>query len=212
MFIICLTQIINSDYIMKYSAGIKNISFWLLESKLTAEYILDGLSKDEILELSLNENIYQVESQYKVKDLPNRLYTRLKDFSDESLTYFINCDVNSGKLFVIISILKNDKLFFEFVHEVFREHILLGNYTLKQSDFDIFFMNKTNQSEIIAKWTEETVNRVQRQYRFLLKEAGLIEKEDADYKIIIPFIDYRLKELMEKENLTPYLNAITGEA
>ena len=212
MFIICLSQIINSDYIMKYSAGIKNISFWLLESKITAEYILDGLSKDEILELSLNENIYQVESQYKVKDLPNRLYTRLKDFSEESLTYFINCDANSGKLFVIISILKNDKLFFEFVHEVFREHILLGNYTLKQSDFDIFFMNKTNQSEIIAKWTEETVNRVQRQYRFLLKEAGLIEKEDNDYKIIIPFIDYRLKDLMVKENLTPYLNAITGEA
>lgn len=196
---------------MKYSAGIKNISFWLLESKLTAEYILDGLSKDEILDLSLNENIYQVESQYKVKDIPNRLYTRLKDFSDESLNYFINCDVNSSNLFIIISILRNDKLFFEFVHEVFREHILLGNYTLKQSDFDIFFFNKSNQSEIIANWTEETINRVQRQYRFLLKEAGLIEKEDDEYKIIIPFIDYRLKDLMIKENLTPYLNAITGE-
>ena len=125
---------------MKYSAGIKNISFWLLESKLTAEYILDGLSKDEILDLSLNENIYQVESQYKVKEMPNRLYARLKDFSEESLTYFINGDVQSSKLFVLIAILKNDKLFFEFMHEVFREHILLGNYTLKQSDFDIFFI------------------------------------------------------------------------
>lgn len=196
---------------MKYSAGIKNISFWLLESKLTAEYILDGLSKDEILDLSLNENIYQVESQYKVKDIPNRLYARLKDFSDESLTYFINCDVNSSNLFIIIAILRKDKLFFEFVHEVYREHILLGNYTLKQSDFDIFFFNKSNQSEIIANWTEETVYRVQRQYRFLLKEAGLIEKYDDEYKIIIPFIDYRLKDLMIKENLTPYLNAITGE-
>ena len=197
---------------MKYSAGIKNISFWLLESKLTAEYILDGLSKDEILDLSLNENIYQVESQYKVKEMPNRLYNRLKDFSEESLTYFINSDVQSGKLFVLIAILKNDKLFFEFMHEVFREHILLGNYTLKQSDFDIFFMTKANQSDIIANWAAETINRTQRQYRFLLKEAGVIEKEDDDYKIIIPFIDYRLKELMVKENLTPYLNAITGEA
>lgn len=196
---------------LKYSAGIKNISFWLLESKLTAEYILEGLSKDEILELSLNENIYQVESQYKVKEIPSRLYNRLKDFSEESLTYFINSDVQSSKLFVLIAIIKNDKLFFEFMHEVFREHILLGNYALKQSDFDIFFMNKSNQSDIIANWVEETVNRIQRQYRFLLKEAGIIEKEDNDYKIIIPFIDYRLKELMVKESLTPYLNAITGE-
>ncbi len=196
---------------MKYSAGIKNISFWLLESKLTAEYIIQGLSKDEILELSLNENIYQVESQYMVKDIPNRLYTRLKDFSEESLNYFINSDANSGKLFIIISILRNDKLFFEFVHEVFREHILLGNYTLKQSDFDIFFMNKSNQSDIIANWADETLYRVQRQYRFLLKEAGLIEKEGEDYNIIIPFVDYRLKALIIKENLNSYLNAITGE-
>ena len=196
---------------MKYSAGIKNISFWLLESKLTAEYIIQGLSKEEILELSLKENIYQVESQYKVKDIPNRLYARLKDFSEESLTYFINSDANSGKLFIIISILRNDKLFFEFVYEVFREHILLGNYTLKQSDFDVFFMNKSNQSDIIANWTDETLYRVQRQYRFLLKEAGLIEKDGEDYNIIIPFVDYRLKDVIIKENLSSYLNAIAGE-
>ena len=41
--------------------------------------------------------------------------------------------------------------------------------------------------------------------------SDLIEKDDNEYKIIIPFIDYILKDLMIKENLTPYLNAITGE-
>ena len=126
---------------MKYSAGMVSASFWLLETKTTAEYMLEGLSRSEIVDLALNENIYQVDSERRAKRMAGVLYRRLKDFPDELLEYFINADVNSSNLFVLISMLKIDKLFFEFMYEVFRNHIILGNYTLKQSDFDIFFEN-----------------------------------------------------------------------
>lgn len=72
-------------------------------------------------------------------------------------------------------------------------------------------MNKSNQSEIIENWTEKTIKRLKTMYKSFLIEAGLLEKEDNDYKIILPFIDYRLKELLIQNNLTPYLNAIAGE-
>ena len=96
------------------------------------------------------------------------------------------------------------------MHEVFREHILLGNFTIKNSDLDIFFMNKMNQSEVIENWTETTLRKVKANYKKYLIEAGLLQKENDDYKIILPFIDYRLNELITQNNLTPYLNAITG--
>lgn len=196
---------------MKYSAGIVSFSFWLYESKTTAEYLLEDISKKELTELSLSENIYQVDSERRSKRMAGHLYNRFKDFSEDLLRYFVSADPDASKLIVLISIIKNDKLFFEFIHEVFREHILLGNYTIKDSDLDIFFMNKSNQSEIIENWTEKTINRLKTMYKSFLIEAGLLEKEDDDYKIILPFIDYRLKELLIQNNLTPYLNAITGE-
>lgn len=197
---------------MKYSAGIVSASFWLYESKTTAEYLLEDITKKELIELSLNDNIYQVNSERRAKRMAGNLYNRFKGFSKDLLRYFITSDSNSSKLLVLISILNNDKLFFEFMYEVFREHILLGNSTIKNSDLDIFFMNKSNQSEIIENWSEKTVQRIKSIYKLFLVEAGLLEKEDGDYKIILPFIDFRLKELLIQNNLTPYLNAITGEA
>lgn len=197
---------------MKYSAGIVSASFWLLETKTTAEYMLDGLSKSKILELSLNENIYQVDSERRAKDIANVTYRRLKDFPEKLLEFFVNADVNSSKIIVLISILKNDKLLFEFMYEIFRERIILGNYTLKKSDFDIFFKNKSQQSEIIENWTETTVRKVSSTYRLFLSEAGLLEKDDEDYKIILPFLDFRLRELLVENDFEPYVKAICGES
>jgi len=185
-------------------------SFWYLETKNTAEYMADDISKNELMELSLNENIYQVDSERRARELVNVCYRRLKGFDNDLLTYLSTCDQNSGKLLVLISVLADDKLFFEFMHEVFREHVLLGNFTIKNSDLDIFFMNKMNQSEVIENWTETTLGKVKANYKKYLIEAGLLQKENDDYKIILPFIDYRLNELITQNNLTPYLNAITG--
>ena len=165
---------------MKYSAGIMSHSFWYLETKNTAEYLAEDISKKELMELSLIENIYQVDSERRAREL------------------------------VLISILRNDKLFFEFMHEVFREHIILGNYTIKDSDLDIFFMNKSNQSEVIENWKDTTLRKVKTNYKNFLIEAGLLEKEEEDYKIILPFVDFKLKELLTQNNLTPFLNAISG--
>ena len=145
---------------MKYSAGIVSFSFWLYESKTTAEYLLEDISKKELTELSLSENIYQVDSERRSKRMAGHLYNRFNDFSKDLLRYFVSADPDASKLIVLISIIKNDKLFFEFIHEVFREHILLGNYTIKDSDLDIFFMNKSNQSEVIENWKDTTLRKV----------------------------------------------------
>ena len=73
-------------------------------------------------------------------------------------------------------------------------------------------MNKMNQSEIIENWKETTLKKVKANYKKYLIEAGVLQKEDDDYKIILPFIDYNLKKLLIKNELTPFLNAITGDA
>ena len=195
---------------MKYSAGIMSHSFWYLETKNTAEYLAEDISKKELMELSLTENIYQVDSERRARELTNVCYRRLNGFSNDLLIYLSTCDQNSGKLLVLISILKNDKLFFEFMHEVFKEHIILGNYTIKNSDLDIFFMNKSNQSDVIGNWKDTTLRKVKTNYKNFLIEAGFLEKDEEDYKIILPFVDYRLKELLTQNNLIPFLNAITG--
>ena len=196
---------------MKYSAGLASTSFWFIESKKIAELILEGYSKKEIMEMAIGENIFQVETKNRIKEIVNSVYRRLSSFPENILECFIRVDVNSAKIFVLISILNDDKLFFEFMHDVFREHILLGDMTLKNRDFDIFFDNKSYQSEIVDNWTDKTVARLKRGYRNMLSEAGILDTSKKEKVIVVPFVDLKLQQLLEDNNFGPYLFSITGE-
>ena len=196
---------------MKYSASIISSSFWFLESKKVAELILEGYSKEDILNTALEDNIFQVETERRVRDITNATYRRLKSFPEEVLEYFLRVDVNSAKVFVLISILKNDRLFFEFMYEVFREHVVLGDLTLKNKDFEMFFDNKAYQSDIVSEWVDETLSRLKRSYNTMLSEAGVLDIAGNERIILLPFIDLKFKEILIKNDLGTYLYAITGE-
>ena len=196
---------------MRYSAGIMSYSFWYLETRTTAKYMVNGLSKSEISDLAINENIYQVGSERRSKELLNVTYRRLKDFPIELLEYFLNSNSDMGKIFVLISVLKTDRLFFEFMHEVFREHILIGNHLILNTEFDSFFINKAYQSEVIENWKDTTIMKLKAVYKNFLSEAGLLKKVDEGFEIITPILDVELKSLLEKDNLQPFINVITGE-
>ena len=196
---------------MRYSAGIMSYSFWYLETRTTAKYMVNGLSKSEISDLAINENIYQVGSERRSKELLNVTYRRLKDFPIELLEYFLNSNSDMGKIFVLISVLKTDRLFFEFMHEVFREHILIGNHLILNTEFDSFFINKAYQSEVIENWKDTTIMKLKAVYKNFLSEAGLLKKVDDGFQIITPILDVELKNLLEKNNLQPFINVITGE-
>ena len=196
---------------MKYNTSLTNSSFWFLESKKVAELILEGYSKNDILNLALKDNIFQVDSENRIKKITNNVYKRLNVFPNDVLEYFVRVDVNSAKVFVLISILKSDKLFFEFMYAVFREHIILGDLTLKNKDFDMFFDNKSYQSDIISSWSEETIERLKRSYITMLSEAGLLNTSNVEKEIKLPFVDLKFKDILLENDFGPYIYSITGE-
>ena len=192
---------------MQYSAGIVSKSFWYLESRKTVGYILEGLSRDEVVGLSLTENVFQTRSSRRAQRMASALYKRFDKFSEEILKSFMNVDTKSAKIFILISILKLDKLFFEFMYEVFREHILLGNLKIERRDLNIFFDDKRMQSEKVASWKEETITKLKSTYLTILRDADLLDKEN---NIIIPLIDLRFEELLVEEGYEPFLSAVKG--
>jgi len=197
--------------LLKYNTSLTNSSFWFLESKKVAELILEDYSKNEILNVALKDNIFQVDSENRIKKITNNVYKRLNVFPNDVLEYFGRVDVNSAKVFVLISILKSDKLFFEFMYEVFREHIVLGDLTLKNKDFDMFFDNKSYQSDIISSWSEETIERLKRSYITMLSEAGLLNTSNVEKEIKLPFVDLKFKDILLENDFGPYIYSITGE-
>jgi len=173
--------------------------------------MLDDLNRKEILELAIKDNIYQVESEYRSKRMTNAIYTRLNSLPKVILEAIVNSDITTSKIIVLISIMKTDRLFFEFMHEVFRNTIILGEYTLKDRDINIFFQEKKIQSEIVDSWVNTTIRRLKSEYIKMLIDSGLIKVDSSKREIIKPLIDFKVKQLLIDNEMGPYLFAVTGE-
>lgn len=127
-----------------------------------------------------------------------------------SYLLFLQSDLSTQKLFALVAAMAYDTLFWDFVYEVIREKILLGICELSDSDVRIFFKDKQQQNEKVAKWTDATLVRLARCYKTMLYEAGIIDKANAVRKILRPILDPELERWLELNDMGVYIKALTG--
>jgi hypothetical protein len=101
-----------------------------------------GFKDFEIKDMSRNDNIFQVNTEARKSEIASIVIQRLKAIDDFLVEKIVNGEIGTSKQIVVYSIMKTDRLFFEFMYEVFREKILMGDSTLQDKDFDIFFSRK----------------------------------------------------------------------
>ena len=96
---------------MEYSAGMVSCLFWLSETRKTAEFLIAGKDKNEIKELAVKENIYQVRAEDRARRIFGVAIKRLESLPGNLVDQIANGDIGTVKLLVLISIMKTDLLF-----------------------------------------------------------------------------------------------------
>ena len=195
---------------MKYSAGLMSQSFWFIEFKKIVKHINDGKSIDEIRALCLEDNLLGISKAYRAKRIYGYIINRVRTLDSTSIKLFCDSDLSTQKLINLITILRTDRLFFEFVYEVYREKLIIGANELSDSDFRIFFKDKQIQSEKVAKWQDYTLKRLGNCYKTMLMEAGLIDRTTGTRKVLKPIIDRSLEECLKTNGMEITLHALIG--
>lgn len=195
---------------MEYSAGLTSKLFWLQESRKTAGYILNGLSKTDLREIVWKENIYQVKAEYRAYEVLNGTYRRVSALPQAVIQAFTACDVETAKILNLIAILMDSRLFFEFLHEVYDEKIRLGEKEITDRDLNTFFSDKAIQSDTVASWTDTAVRKLKQCFTRMMFEAGLLESSAKPRIIKLVHVDYRTEELLIANGLGEYLKAVRG--
>ncbi|MGJ7043969.1 DUF1819 family protein [Thermoanaerobacterium thermosulfurigenes] len=196
---------------LEYKSTIKSRPFLFKETKKAAELINKGFKEFEIKNKVKNDNIFQVNTETRRSEIASTVMRRLNVLDDFLIDKLANGEIDTSKQIVVYAIMKTDRLFFEFMHEVFREKILLQDFTLQDKDFNIFFDRKREQSKRVASWDDYTFYKLKQVYIRILFEAGFIKNQKNDREITRPIVEedvaYHLKEIGD----TKYLNALTGE-
>lgn len=195
---------------MEYKSTIKSRPYLYKETKKASMLINTGVELDGIKSKSLEENVFQLESEARKKEVASIITARLKAVDEFVIDKIENSNIETSKILVLYAIIKTDRLFFEFINEVYKEKVLLKDLFIRDKDFNIFFQSKKEQSEKVASWTEYTFKKLKQVYIRILFESGLIVNQKGDREIKVPIIDSEVKEHLYSIGDKVYLNAILG--
>ena len=193
-----------------YSAGAVKHSFWFMEFRKVVSLRAKGKTWDEIKQLNEDENIFGAPTPLRANQIWSTVSGRIKCLDDSFYPVFQSCDVSAQKLFALVAAMAYDTLFAEFVYEVIREKLIIGSNEYADSDIRIFFKNKQEQDDKVAKWTDVTTKRLGACYKTLLFEAGLTDKGKDLRKIFKPILDPAMERWLLDQNMEYYVKALTG--
>ena len=196
---------------LEYKSTIKSRPFLFKETKKAAELINKGFKEFEIKEKAKKDNIFQVNTETRRSEIASIVLQRLKAIDDFLIEKIVNGDIGTSKQIVIYSIMKTDRLFFEFMYEVYREKILLRDFKLQDKDFNLYFNRKKEQSERVASWDDYTFYKLKQVYIRILFEAGFIKNQKKDREIVKPILEEEVVEHLKEIGDIKYLNALMGE-
>ena len=193
-----------------YSAGLVSQSFWFVEMKKLIELIMNGKTEQEIKKICVEENLFGAAKEYRAKRIYGYLWNRIRNIDSFLVNLFAESDVATQKIINLIAIIMGDRLFFEFLYEVYREKVILGVPHLENADVNIFFRNKEIQNENIASWNDGTKRRLGSVYLNYMCDSNLLGIDGKQKIITPPILDIKLQHYLEDSGKSSLVKAITG--
>ena len=195
----------------EYTSTLKSSSYLYLELKKSCNLKIQGLDEEEIKNKAIEENIFALSTETRKKGIASAVVNRIKVLDDYLIDKIANGNLQTSKQLALYSILKTDRLFFEFMKEVYREKILLKDYILTDKDFNVFFRRKSEQSEKIANWVDYTYYKLGQVYKRILTEAGFIKIVNKDIEIVPQIMEDDVINHLNSIGDTIYIEAMLGE-
>lgn len=196
----------------KYSAGLVSQSFWFVEMKKVIKLKSEGKSDEEIKTLCIDDNLFGAINTKRARRMYGYILNRVNRLDEQMIQLFEISDLSTQKIINLISILEGDRLFFEFIFEVYREKVILGSDELNEFDLNVFFKNKEVQSEDINKWIDKTKKRLGSAYFNFMRDANLITLVDKKKTITPPVLDIELEKYLEINGKKSLVKAIRGSS
>ncbi len=194
----------------RYSAGIMSESPWFLEFKKLIQLYHDGLSPKEVRTRCIEENVFGMGTERRVITTFQYLNRRFQSLDSVLVDLFCNSDLATQKLINLLAVVSGDRLFFEFMNEVYREKCILGFDVLEMSDANAFFRDKAVESEELAAWKDTTVQKVRAGFFNFMLDANLVRKDKKRFLLTPQIPDIALERYLQAIGKESLLKALTG--
>ena len=183
---------------LPYTSSIKDMPLMFPDMKRTAMLLCEGKSGDEIVNLSMDKNIYQLNKPKRRRDVPLRMIKRLSKIGQSLINVIANGNDADAKLIAFFALMKADRLLFEYMREVYADKFHAGQNEITDKDFLEFIERKAQNSETVAKWSTANHASVRGKIKNSLCDAGLAKRSGDNLLILKPIADDELRKLLDE--------------
>ena len=164
------------DSSFPYLASMTREPFLFYEMRATARLYLEGLSDEEIVDRVIKENPYQYPTERSHKMVSKCCVKRLHALGDDNLVQAIATQpVEVAKQICLYAMMRYNRLVWEFMITVIGSKYSAGDRNFSKMDLSVFFMQLQEQNDVVATWSDSTVQKLKQILCKILVECEYLD-------------------------------------
>ncbi|WP_425059053.1 hypothetical protein SCACP_37060 [Sporomusa carbonis] len=124
---------------LDYSCTVKTLPFLYIETVKAGRLLAAGHTAEDIKAKAINKNLFQLKTEARKKEVAVMVLKRLAVLDTFLLDKLVTGTGETAKQLVLYTIMKTDRLFFEFMREVFQDKLIVKQPYIGTGDFSFFF-------------------------------------------------------------------------
>ena len=190
-----------------YNAAITREQFLFFEMRTTSKLVCEELSKEEIVNRIVKENLFQYPTEKSVRKMALACIRRLEVLDDETLIHAIATQPSeTAKQICLYAMMKQYRLVWDFMITVIGSKYQALDCSFGKIDLNSFFMRLQEQNDDVASWSDSTIKKLKQVLLKTLVDNEYVDSTKAD-KLNPVLISPLLENAIREENKTEALPA-----
>ena len=185
---------------MEYSAGLTSERWYQQDIEYVLALLEQGLNRDEIREIVLNENPFLVKSESALQKRFQLAFKRAISLSDELRSLYLQGTKYDQKALILYTFLKTYRYAYESFYELIVYRYQQKNKQLTLAHMNFYMEEKEQQSDKIASWNIVSKKKINNTLLLLYRTSGIIDLNEGVYTIAPLHVSRQLKEYALKKD------------
>ncbi len=181
------------------------------EMRAAIEQMAAGKTIDDLEKMSEEENLFSAVSKSRAKEILSIMRRRLGKVDQEYFEFFLSAPIEMQKILCIVTVMLDDRSFYTFMDEVYKEKLITGENTLYKDDLIAFIHKLQARDEKAAGWSDAGIKKMRDNFKSILRDGGLISSTGNDRQILRPLLTEDTERFLDDQGLVPIRKILAGE-
>lgn len=165
-----------------YSGVLTREQFLFYETRTTAKLLEEGLSREEVIERIVNENLFQYPTEKSIRRMALVCCRRLEALNDKSLQTAIATQPSEvAKQICLYAMMRQYRIVWDFMITVIGAKYQTFDLSFGKIDLNSFFTRLQEQDDWVATWSDSTITRIKQVLTRILVENDYLDSVSSEH-------------------------------